>query len=159
MTLDPDINSANAIELANTYMEARNYRRAEEVLRSALLHNPHDATLFTELARAQYFLGDNKAAGQSARDAVALTPEAAYPMRIYAAVLDALGRKREGLSWARRAVDAAPLDHTMHHEYARLLVNAGDAAAALPVATEAIRLAPDNADAHDLMGVILGTLG
>ena len=29
----------------NTYMEARNYRRAEEVLRSALLHNPHDATL------------------------------------------------------------------------------------------------------------------
>ena len=159
MTSEPDINSANAIELANTYMEARNYRRAEEVLRSALLHNPHDATLFTELARAQYFLGDNKAAGQSARDAVALTPEAAYPMRIYAAVLDALGRKREGLSWARRAVDAAPLDHTMHHEYARLLVNAGDAAAALPVATEAIRLAPDNADAHDLMGVILGTLG
>jgi len=77
MTLDPDINSANAIELANTYMEARNYRRAEEVLRSALLHNPHDATLFTELARAQYFLGDNKAAEQSARDAVALIPEAA----------------------------------------------------------------------------------
>ena len=69
MTSEPDINSANAIELANTYMEARNYRRAEEVLRSALLHNPHDATLLTELARAQYFLGDNKAAEQSARDA------------------------------------------------------------------------------------------
>jgi tetratricopeptide (TPR) repeat protein len=47
----------------------------------------------------------------------------------------------------------------MHHESARLLANAGDAAAALPVATEAIRLAPDDADAHDLMGVILGMLG
>ena len=90
MTLDPDINSANAIELANTYMEARNYRRAEEVLRSALLHNPHDATLLTELARAQYFLGDNKAAEQSARDAVALIPEAAPKLEPEPEVLPAL---------------------------------------------------------------------
>ena len=80
-------------------------------------------------------------------------------MRIYAVVLVALGRRREGLSWARRAVDAAPHDHTTHYEYARLLAVAGDAAAALPVATEALRLAPANADAHDLMGVILGILG
>jgi Flp pilus assembly protein TadD len=36
---------------------------------------------------------------------------------------------------------------------------AGDAAAALPVATEALRLAPASADAHDLMGVVLGVLG
>jgi Flp pilus assembly protein TadD len=50
MTSDPDFNSANALDLANTYMAARNYRRAEEVLRSALLHNPHDATLLTERA-------------------------------------------------------------------------------------------------------------
>ena len=126
MTLDPEINSAgNAITLANSYMEARNYRRAEEVLRSALMHNPHDATLLTELARAQHFLGDNDAAEQSARDALALTPEDAYPMRIYASVLDELGRRREGLSWARRAVDAAPLDHTTHYEYARLLAQRG----------------------------------
>lgn len=160
MTLDPEINSAgNAITLACSYMDARNYRRAEEVLRSALVHNPHNAALLTELARAQNFLGDNDAAEQSARDALALTPEDAYPMRIYAVVLVALGRRREGLSWARRAVDAAPHDHTTHYEYARLLAVAGDAAAALPVATEALRLAPANADAHDLMGVILGILG
>jgi Tfp pilus assembly protein PilF len=81
MTSDPDINSANALALANGYMSARNYRRAEEVLRSALVHSPHNARLMTELARAQHFLGDNDAAEQSAVDALALTPEDAYPMR------------------------------------------------------------------------------
>jgi tetratricopeptide (TPR) repeat protein len=160
MTLDPEINSAgNAITLACSYMDARNYRRAEEVLRSALVHNPHNAALLTELARAQHLLGDNDAAEKSARDALALTPEDAYPMLIYASVLDALGRRQEGLSWARRAVDAAPLDYATHHDHARLLLIAGDAAAALPVATEALRLAPANADAHDLMGNVLRMLG
>jgi Flp pilus assembly protein TadD len=160
MSLDPEINSAgNAITLANAYMEARNYGRAQEVLGLALTQNPHNATLLTELARARHLSGDNDVAEQSVVRALALTPDDAYPMRIYASVLVELGRRREGLSWARRAVDAAPLDHTTHYEYARLLTTTGDAAVALPVATEALRLAPANADAHDLMGVILGMLG
>lgn len=160
MTSDPDTSSAGtAITLATSYTEARNYRRAEEVLRSALVHNPHNATLLTELARAQHLRGDNKAAEQSARQALARIPEDAYPMRILASILVERGRRREGLEWARKAVDAASLDHTMHYEYARLLVVTGDATAALPAATEALRLAPADADAHDLMGVVLGMLG
>jgi tetratricopeptide (TPR) repeat protein len=158
MTFDPGTD-ANALTLANGYMEARNYRRAEEVLRSALVHYPHNGRLLTELARAQHFLGDNKAAERSVCLAAALDPEDAYPMRIYASILDALGRRRESLTWARKAVDAAPLDHTTHYEYARILATAGDPASALPVVTEAARLAPTDADAHDLMGNILGMLG
>jgi tetratricopeptide (TPR) repeat protein len=149
----------NALTLANGYTEARNYRRAEEVLRSALVHHPHNARLLTELARTQHLSGGNDAAEQSVRDALAVDPEDAYPMRIYASILDALGRRREGLSWARKAVDAAPLDHLTHYEYARLLANAGDPASALPVAEEAVHLAPSDADAHDLMGNVLGMLG
>lgn len=157
MTSTPDFHSA--LTLSNAYMQARNYRRAEEVLRSALVRDPHNARLLAELARAQYCSGDNEAAAQSARDALALTPEDAYPMRIYASILTELGRLEEGLSWARRAVDAGPLDHSMHYEYARLLVIADEAAAALPVAKEVLRLAPADADAHVLMGVILGKVG
>jgi len=157
MTSDPDFYSA--ITLSNAYMQARNYRRAEEVLRSALIHDPHNGRLLTELARAQHLAGDNDAAEQSARDALALTPEDAYPMRIYASIVTELGRRREGLTWAQKAVDAAPLDHSTHYEYARLLAVAGAAAAALPVAKEALRLAPADANTHDLMGVILGMLG
>jgi tetratricopeptide (TPR) repeat protein len=63
------------------------------------------------------------------------------------------------LTWARKAIDAAPLDHLTHYEYARLLANAGDAASALPAAEEAVRLAPSDADAHDLLGNVLGMLG
>jgi tetratricopeptide (TPR) repeat protein len=158
MTSPSDLGAT--MTLANTYMEARNYRRAEEVLRSALVHYPHNARLLTELARAQHFLGDNDAAAQGLEDALAHAPEDAYAMRIYAAVLDALGRRRDGLKWARKAVDAAPFDHTMHYEYARLLASSShDPASALPVAQEAVRLAPNDADSHDLLGNILGMLG
>jgi len=153
------MDSARAVEVACSFMETRNYRRAEEVLRSALTHDPHNVALLTELARAQHFLGDNAAAERSARLAMAISPDAAYPMRICAAVVDALGRRREALSLARRAVNAAPHDHTMHYQYAQLLATAGLAEDALAVVTEAVRLAPDNADAHDLRGVILGMLG
>jgi Tfp pilus assembly protein PilF len=79
MTSDPDINSAEAISLANTYADARNYRRAEEVLRSALVHDPHNAGLLTELARAQHLRGDNTAAEKSARNA--LPSHRTTPMR------------------------------------------------------------------------------
>jgi len=47
----------------------------------------------------------------------------------------------------------------MHYEYARVLAMAGDPASALPAAQEAVRLAPMNADVHDLLGNILGMLG
>jgi tetratricopeptide (TPR) repeat protein len=158
MTFDPGTD-ANALKLALGYLEARNYRRAEEVLREALVHSPHNARLLTELARAQHFQGDNAAAEQSVCRAVAFEPEDAYPMRIYASVLDALGRRREALTWARKAIDAAPNDYTMHYEYARILATAGDPGSALPVVEEAVRLAPTDADAHDLRGNILGMLG
>lgn len=151
--------AGSAIALANRYLAAKNYRRAEEVLRSALLHNPHNSDLLIELARAQHLRGDNDVAERTARDVLSVAPEDAYPMRIYASILVDLEREQEAVSWARRAVDAAPLDHATHYEYARILLAAGRAAEALPVATETLRMAPDDADTHDLMGVVLGMLG
>ena len=80
-----------------------------------------------------------------------------YPMRVYAAVLDALGRKREGLSWARRAVDAAPWITRCTTSTPGSCSTPAMPTAALPVATEAMRLPPDDADAHNLMGMVLAT--
>src|SRR5207249_11473855 len=134
MTTGPDIHDIwHTVTLANRYMDARNYRRAEEVVRSALVHNPHSARLLTELARAQFFRGGHKAAERSVVGALTATPNDAYPMRIYAAILVELGRKDEATSWARRAVDAAPLDSSMYDEYARDLAIAGRASDSLPV--------------------------
>jgi Flp pilus assembly protein TadD len=157
MTLDSD--AFTAITLANNYMDARNYRRAEEVLRTALVHDPHHARLLTALARSQHLRGDNPTAARTALDAMASAPDDAYPMRVYASILVEMGRQKEGLEWARKAVNAAPHDYSMHYEYARLLAVAGRPAEALPVAKEALRLAPGDADAHDLMGVVLAMQG
>jgi tetratricopeptide (TPR) repeat protein len=160
VTLEPGMDNAeHAMTLASGYMEAHNYRRAEEVLREALVHDPHNASLLTELARAQHLSGDNNAAQRSALAALTVSPENAYAMSIYASILVELGRHTEGLEWARRAVNTAPLHPGMHYEYARLLAFGGLAADALPVVDEALRLAPAEADAHDLRGVILSMLG
>jgi Flp pilus assembly protein TadD len=148
-----------ALTVANGYIAARNYRRAEEVLGTALAQNPENPSLLVELARCEHLRGDNVAAEPHARDAMRLNPEAAEPILLYASIVFELGRKREGLDCARRAVAVAPLDHASHYEYARLLATAGDPARALPEATEALRLAPENAEAHNLMGVVYGMLG
>lgn len=73
--------------------------------------------------------------------------------------LDALGRKPEGLRWARRAVEVDPANHLSHYVYASLLLNADDPVGAMPVASESLRLAPHNADAHNVMGLVLSELG
>jgi tetratricopeptide (TPR) repeat protein len=158
MTMDRN-STDDALALARVYRDARNYRRAEEVLRSALVHNPQDGTLLTELAFSQHLGGDNAAAEQSVRSALDVAPEYAYPMRVYASILDEMGHRREAVQWARRAVNAAPLDGSTQYEYARILLNAGDAEGALPAATEALRLRPADADSHNLMGMVLSGLG
>ena len=160
MTLDPEVNNTeSAMTLAQAYLDAGNYRRAEEVLKSALTESPQDAMLLTAVALAQHLLGDYAAAERSALGALAVAPGEADPMRVYAAVLGSLGRNQEALSWARRAVDAAPLDPSTHYTYAGILLNAGDAEAALPVATESLRLQPADADNHNMVGMVLCELG
>ena len=117
MTLDPEVNNTeSAMTLAQAYLDAGNYRRAEEVLQSALTESPQDAMLLTAMALAQHLLGDYAAAERSALGALAVAPGEADPMRVYASILDSLGRNQEALSWARRAVDAAPLDPSTHYD-------------------------------------------
>ena len=158
-TEPPTDGTRHALALGHTYLEARNYRRAEEVLGTALAQDPQNPDLLIAVARAQHLLGDNAAAERNARRALAEEPGNPVAMRIYASILDQLERKPEGLEWARSAVDADPADSLCHYEYARLLLNADDALGAMPAARESLRLAPNDADAHNLMGMVLGRLG
>src|SRR6478752_5574490 len=68
MTLDPEVNNTeSAMTLAQAYLDAGNYRRAEEVLKSALTESPQDAMLLTAVALAQHLLGDYAAAERTRR--------------------------------------------------------------------------------------------
>ena len=144
---------------------ARNYQRAEEVLRSALTQNPQDVMLLTEMARTKFLMGDHGAAERFAlQGGWHFEPENGYPMRIYAATLGALGRRKEALSWAQRAIDAAPLDYLTHYE---LRFDAAGqrgrqgrcGGEPCRWSTEALRLGPDDADCHNLLGLVLGRPG
>lgn len=135
-----------AVELAETYLATRNYRRAEDVLRTALAADPQHAGLLTAFADAKLRQEDYAAAATSAQAALASAPDHLDAMRVYAYALEGLGRWPEALDTAYRGVVRHPHSHAAHYYYARLLDAAGHPTEALTVANEALRLSPNDAD-------------
>lgn len=156
MTMDSELGSADdALRLAAAYQEARNYRRAIEVLTAALTHDPQHPELLAQLANSQHGAGDNTTALHTAQAAMAAAPGDGVPMRIYASILSGLGRHQEAVRWGAEALKTHPGSFDFTYEYGRMLVNAGRGADALPVVTEALTMNPGSPDAHILMGTAL----
>lgn len=148
-----------AVGLANAYVDARNYARAEQVLRDALTAAPDSAVLLANLARAQVLMRDHSSASRSAFAALGIAPEDAFAMRIYTIALDGLGCFDQALWMAWRTATTHPHDRLAHFVYAELLLKAGRAQEALVVIGEALRLDPATPDSHVLRGQILARLG
>lgn len=148
-----------AVGLANAYVDARNYARAEQVLREALTASPDSAVLLANLARAQVLMRDHASATQTAYAALAISPEDAFAMRIYTIALDGTGCFEQALWMAWRTASTHPHDRLAHFVYAELLLKAGAAQDALFVIGEALRLDPAAPDSHVLRGQILARLG
>lgn len=138
--------SDTAVELAETYLATRNYRRAEDVLRTALATDPQHVGLLTAFGDAKLHQEDYAAAATSAQAALASAPDHLDAMRVHAYALEGLGRWAEALDTAHRGVITHPHSHAAHYYYARLLEAAGHPTEALTVANEALRLRPNDAD-------------
>ncbi len=147
-----------AVTLASAYVDARNHAKAEQVLRDALTSSPDSADLLANLARVQILVKDYQAAAGTAYAALAISPEDAFAMRMYAIALDGVGRLADALSVAWRAATSHPFDRLTHYVYAELLLKAGRAHDALYVVGEVLRLDPTNPDSHVLRGQILARL-
>jgi Flp pilus assembly protein TadD len=147
-----------AVTLASAYVDARNHSRAEQVLREALTASPDSAELLANLARVQILVKDYYVAAGTAYAALAISPEDAFAMRMYAIALDGVGRLDEALSVAWRAATTHTRDRLAHYVYAELLLKAGRAYDALYVVGEVLRLDPANPDSHVLRGQILARL-
>ena len=148
-----------AVELANAYVDARNYVRAMEVLRDALTASPNDAVLLANLARAQVLTKDYASAAGSAHAALAISPEDAFAMRIYTIALDGTGAFHQAMWMAWRTASTHPHDRLAHFVYAELLLRAGRPGDALFVVDEALRIDASRADSQVLRGQILARLG
>lgn len=148
-----------AVGLANAYVDARNYARAEQVLRDALTTSPDSAVLLANLARAQVLMKDHQSASRSAYSALEIAPEDAFAMRIYTIALDGMGWFEQALWMAWRTATTHPHDRLAHFVYAELLLKVGRPQEALFVIGEALRLDPTIPDSHVLRGQILARLG
>ncbi|MDH6196757.1 tetratricopeptide (TPR) repeat protein [Mycobacterium frederiksbergense] len=141
-------------DVAEAYLDTGNYRRAAEVLQSALAEDPNDAGLLAQYARACLGLDDYWGAAQAAYSALAAAPDDEHVMRVYALALHGQGRQQEGLWMAWKAVTEHPNLHSVHYTYACLLHESGRSREALDVVDEALRLYPESASSLVLRGDI-----
>jgi tetratricopeptide (TPR) repeat protein len=148
-----------AVALACAYADAKNYARAEQVLRDALTTSPDSADLLANLARIQVLVEDYPSAASTAYAALAIAPEYGFAMRMYAIALEGIGRLGDALQVAWRGATSNPHDRLAHYVYAELLLKARRPWDALYVVGEVLRLEPANTDSHVLHGQVLARLG
>jgi Flp pilus assembly protein TadD len=150
--------TGGARDVAQAYFDAGNYVRAEEVLRSALAHEPDNPDLLVGFAQARLGLNDYQGAAWAAHSALAKAPNSEHAKRIYAFALSGQGRSAEALQVAWKSVTEHPNVSLAHHVYASLLLSAGQAQPALVAVNEALRLNPASADTWVLRGDIYRAL-
>lgn len=150
---------AEAIMVADAYIESKNYQRAREVLRQVLAEHPNDPGLLAHNARAEYLLGDHAQAASSAYAALSAAPHDELAMRIYTLALDGQGRGPEAIWMAWRTVTQHPNEALSHRLYARVLQKAHRCRDALIEVDEALRLSPADVDTLVLRGTVLHDLG
>lgn len=148
-----------AFQVANAYVDARNYERAREVLGHALSQNPNDSSLLAAHARVELLLGNDWQAARSAYASLAGTPDYEFAMRLYALALYNLGRQHDGLWMAWRAVTSHPNEAAPLRLYAQLLHRTRQLRSALIVIDQALRLDPHDVDALIRRGSILHDMG
>ncbi|PJE02091.1 tetratricopeptide repeat protein [Mycobacterium sp.] len=150
---------AEAVAVADAYIESKNYQRARDVLRQVLAEHPNDSGLLAHHARAEYLLGDHAQAAASAYAALSGAPHDELAMRIYTLALDGQGRGHEALWMAWKTVTTHPNQLLTHRLYARVLQKARRFPDALIEVDEALRLSPADVDTLVLRGTILHDLG
>lgn len=114
--------------------------------------------MLASLARVQILAGDFPAAARTAHAALAITPEDAFAMRIYAIALEGAGSFDQALVMAWRTATTHPHDRLSHFVYAEMLLKAARPQDALVVVDEALRLDPAHPDSHVLRGQVLSRL-
>ncbi len=94
----------NLGDVAVAYLETRNYRRAAEVLQSALAEDPDNAVLLARYSQAMLGLKDYWRAASAAHAALG-APDNEHAMRLYTAALRGQRRLSDALWMARKTVE------------------------------------------------------
>lgn len=113
------------------------------------------------LARAN-FLTVTRSYGEAAKDlqaAASLDPKDYQPLLRLAAISSQQGQDSQARAFLRKAIDAAPQAEAPRLTMARYLLDRRDAAGAMAVANDLVRLQPSNGEAFALKGRVEMELG
>lgn len=128
-------------------------RQAIDLLRPLVAANPRHAEAWCRLAAAHLDLGEADHALDSAKRAMVLDGEPAWPQRLAALALSDLGRHQEAAVAARESVRRKPGDWRCYVVLAEVLADAPDGAVeAFDSALHASQLAPTEARAFQVLG-------
>jgi tetratricopeptide (TPR) repeat protein len=142
------------LERAEALIGLGRFDEARSTLRELLGTEPDLAPAWCLLARAQIGLGEMEAALESAERGVALAPDNDWPHRLRSVALERLGDTDGAITAAREAVAKGPHEWQTHKRLALVLVHAKrDPDFALAAAGRAAELAPNEADAHCVLGL------
>ncbi|MFD9705274.1 tetratricopeptide repeat protein [Lentzea sp. NPDC059081] len=128
-------------------------RQAIDLLRPLVAANPRHAEAWCRLAAAHLDLGEAGEALDSAKRAMILDGEPAWPQRLAALALSDLGRHQEAAVSARESVRRKPGDWRGYVVLAEVLADAQNGAVeAFDSALHASQLAPTEARAFQVLG-------
>jgi len=135
--------SADVISRATALTDVGRAQQAAQLLRDALATNPGDAALLDALATAELEF-DLEAALETTRRLLAVDPESYRGHYLAAASCYELGKVKESVEHATRAVEAAPWNPSAHALFAEAVSRRSRGRKrAAKAAKRAIELAPD----------------
>jgi Flp pilus assembly protein TadD len=150
-----------ALAHAEQLLDLRRDAEAEQRFRDVLASDPQSVRALLGLGRALNRQDRHDEAEQVVRSALELDPEHAGGHQV---LVDVLCDRRDGpaaVAAAERARALAPHDFTSHYQHARALLSLRRPRTrdAYESALRAVDLAPHSADAHNLVGLCLDSLG
>lgn len=142
-----------AMARADQLIDLARYDEAEQLLKEAIVSEPHEPALFCLLSNCYYGADRYLEALDAAARAVALEPEDPWGHRLAALSFIQLKKKGAAVEAARTAVRLAP-DEANLIVLSRALTLAKDWKAAYQAAYDARELDPQSADVHSNLGYL-----
>ncbi len=153
------MNAVDPLSLARAALARGDARAALVLITRALAADPRQAALWAELGRVYLAIGRPDQTGPALDRALTLEPDRAAWWHLAGMALHAEGRHADAaelLGTALRQPDAEPGQRVA---LAAALLDAGDAARALPEAARAVGECPQDAQAAFVLGTVLAALG
>ena len=134
-------------------------REARAEFQKAMKLDPKDAAAWVNLGNLERRAGRNEQARAAYRAAEARDSSQALALQGEAQTLAAMGHAREAEAAYRRWIERRPSDFGARLEAIHYFVSEGRSDVALEIARGAVRIDPNSADAHLMLGVALDATG